>query len=117
MTTSTSTGTKAILCIKVKGFLGGNHVYRAEGPDEDGIKWITWYLEKNTDDYSQLETAYYFAGDQLHDILIDDDVADEVSDRALEYLATRMRSASIKPNRTFLRTMFCATGDTRYLEM
>jgi len=56
----------------------------SEVPDEDGMLWATWYLEKNTCDERQCELVSYNMRDvPLYDILIDEDAEDEVSDFAL----------------------------------
>ncbi len=84
MTTSISTKTKNILCIKMKGRQDQPSVEWAEGPDEDGIRWVVWYLEKNTCDEVQCALVKCtFTGMELYDLYIDSDVTEEVSDLAL----------------------------------
>jgi hypothetical protein len=118
MTTSTLTTTKNILHIRMKGLQSQPDFERAEGPDEDGVVWITWYLEKNTCDERQKELIWKVAGLSLQDILIDDDIADEVSDHALLRLASRLRGTQhemIKPSQNMIDQCFCASGNTAFL--
>lgn len=117
MTESKSSTTKNILCIKKKGFFGYPFVERAEGPDEDGIRWFTWYLEPNTNEYDQRMTVHMFAGDEIADIIIDEDIADDVADSALLYLSSRLRSVHLDVNRAVADTLFAITGNKHWLEV
>lgn len=90
MTESTSTGIN-ILCIKKKGFFGYPYQENSGGYDEDGVRWWTWYLEPNTDDYTQRMMAFMYSGICFQDILIDEDIADDVADSTVQYLLSRLR--------------------------
>jgi hypothetical protein len=93
MTTLISTETKNVIQIKLKGFFGEPTVDVSEGYDEDGIRHWTWWIEKNTCEATQMDVVYkWFCARHYADIIIDSDVVDEVSDKALLYIVSRLRS-------------------------
>ncbi len=84
MITSTLTKIKTLLHIRLKGSQSQPDFEISEGPDEDGIQWATWYLEKNTCDVRQCELiGHNMRNLLLHDVYIDEDVVEEVSDLAM----------------------------------